>query len=195
MPLLRPCSISYFNWRTEITELSEAVSSLWKTGFWTWIHFHVTRLSLRQLFPFVKKASSFLLEVSNNFADNKFGACGQRFIAATMETQRISTSFSYKPKHLDYQDLVGLAHLRDLHRGQFSFVIHIWHSLLLCTTSTTLLAMNFRSQSNRSNFEERTYCPHHLVLISFFFFLEKDGKIFSIFWESKIRLFTDSCWD
>lgn len=51
--------------------------------------------ALRKFLPFVKKASSFRLEVSNNFADYKFGARGQRFIAATMETQRISTSFSY----------------------------------------------------------------------------------------------------
>ena len=100
------------------------------------------------------------------------------------------------PKHLDYQDLVGLAHLGDLNRGQFRFVIPIWQSLLLYTSCTETIPLNqlplyhniTRYEFLKRNFEERTYCPRHLnlVLISFFFFLDKDGIIFSVPWESKI---------
>ena len=101
----------------------------------------------------------------------------------------LNISFHW-PKHLDYQDLVGLAHLRDLHRGQFSFVIHIWRSVLLFTSLydvhlTTLLAMNFRSQSNRSNFEERTYCP--IILFWFRLFFSKKTEWYFLLSE-KARL-------
>ena len=98
--------------------------------------------------------------------------------------------FFHWQKHLDYQDLVGLAHLGDLKRGQFSFVIHIWHSVLLCTSlynfhPTTLLIMNFWSQRDRTNFEERTYCS----VISFWFrFFSREGRNDIFYFLRKQRL-------